>query len=312
MRWFAAGIFMILSIYFLWLRSSARERARALKRMKKHLGPPGKEKGPGIPGRLLSRIEWLDRARYVRRLRVLFESAAVDMGWARFKLVWLAFLFLLPAVSYAVSGSPLMIPPAAVAAFFIPIPLLKSLRRRGESKAAEKSEQFAADLALYLRCGIPAEEAIGLLAPDYAPALTGQLALFQKEVAVSSRPDEALLNLAKTLGSPDLDLIAQAVITSRETGSDITGVMEAVGEALRERVAIRRELHTQTIQSRLSGRIVAALPLVFLGLSAMISRGTLSVVFGTVPGLLMLAAAVVLDVLGFLWIRRILDIKTKG
>jgi tight adherence protein B len=88
--------------------------------------------------------------------------------------------------------------------------------------------------------------------------------------------------------------------------------MEAVGEALRERVAIRRELHTQTIQSRLSGHIVAALPLVFLGLSAMISRGTLSVLFGTVPGLLMLTAAVVLDTLGFLWIRRILDIKTKG
>lgn len=310
MRWLAVGIFMVLSMYFLWRRSSARSRARARQRLKRHFGMPAKEKQPGPLRRFISRGEWLDRTRYMHRLRGLFERTTIKVSWVHFKLAWLLFLLALPVFAYAVSGSPFMIPTAALAAPFLPFPFLRILCRRVERKTGEKCDQFAADLALYLRCGIPAEEATRLLAPDYGPPLAASLAQFEKEAAASSRPGEALQALALSLGNSDLDLIAQAVVASRETGSDIRGVMEAVGDALRERAAIRRELDTQTIQSRLSGRIVAALPLVFLGLSALVSKGTLSTLFGTVPGLIMLAVALVLDLLGFLWIRRILDIKT--
>lgn len=310
MRWFAVGVFTALSVYFLWRRSSARARVRARQRLKSHFGPSAKEKEPGPFHRFLSRGDWLDGTRYMHRLRALFEGTSISMSWVHLKLAWLLFMIALPALAYALSGSPFMIPPAALAASFLPFPSLKALARRGERKAAEKYDQFAADIALYLRCGVPVQEAVGLLARDCEPPLAAPLAQFEKDVAVSSRPDEALLNLAKALGNSDLDLITRAVVASRETGSDIRGVMEAVGDALRERAAIRRELDTQTIQSRLSGRIVAALPLVFLGLSALISKGTFSTLFGTVPGLIMLAVAVGLDLLGFLWIRRILDIKT--
>lgn len=310
MRWLAVGVFMVLSVYFLWRRSSARSRARARQRLKRHFGLPAKEKEPGRLHRFISRGEWLDGTRYMRSLRGFFERTAINITWSNFKLAWLLFLITLPALACALSGTPLMIPPVALAASFLPFPFLKALARKGERKTAAECDQFAADLSLYLRCGIPVEEAIGLLAPDQKPPLATSLSQFEKEVALGSRPGEALLNLGKSLGNSDLYLIAQTVIASRETGSDIRGVMEAVGDALRERAAIRRELDTQTIQSRLSGRIVAALPLVFLGLSALISRGTLSTLFATVPGLIMLAVALVLDLLGFLWIRRILDIKT--
>jgi tight adherence protein B len=310
MRWLAVGVFVILSVYFLWRRSSARSRVKARQHLKRHFGPIAQEKERGSFRRFLSRGDWLDGTRYMRRLRGLFDRSGINMTWTHFKLAWLLFFLALPALAYTLSGSPIMIPPAAAAAFALPVPLLKAMSRLGQRKAVEKCDHFAAELALYLRCGIPVDEAIVLLAPDYGPPLAGSLSLFQKEVAVGSRPDEALLNLAESLDNSDLDLIAKAVAASRETGSDIRGVMEAVGDALRERAAIRRELDTQTIQSRLSGRIVAALPLVFLGLSALISRGTLSTLFGTVPGLIMLAVAVGLDFLGFLWIRRILDIKT--
>ena len=86
--------------------------------------------------------------------------------------------------------------------------------------------------------------------------------------------------------------------------------MGAVGDAARERAAIRRELETQTVQGRMSGRIVAGLPLIFLALSCLVARGTLAALLGTVPGLAMLVVAVALNALGFLWIRKILDIKT--
>jgi tight adherence protein B len=185
-----------------------------------------------------------------------------------------------------------------------------ALRRRSGHRTREQCERLASDLALYLRCGIPVEDSLALCARDLGPPLTDLLTRFQAEVSLGADSGPALLDLVGALDNQDLELIARAAVTSRETGADIREIMGNIGDAVRERAAIRRELYTQTVQGRMSGRIVAGLPLIFLGLSAVVSRGTLSVLLGTVPGLVMLFAAAVMDLLGFLWIRRILDIKT--
>jgi Flp pilus assembly protein TadB len=59
----------------------------------------------------------------------------------------------------------------------------------------------------------------------------------------------------------------------------------------------------------LSGRVVAALPLIFLALSALVSKSTLGVLIGSTPGLIILVVALCLNAAGFLWIRKILDIE---
>jgi tight adherence protein B len=183
-------------------------------------------------------------------------------------------------------------------------------RGRGERAAREQCDRLASDLALHLRCGIPVDEAVALCARDLGPPLSEALHRYLGEVALGANAGDALIELVRSLDSQDLELIALAAVTSRETGSDIRSVMGSVGEAVRERAAIRRELLTQTVQGRMSGRIVAGLPFIFLALSALVSRGTISVLLGTVPGVIMLSAAATLDVLGFLWIRKILDIKS--
>lgn len=311
MRWCALGVFLLLSVLFLMRRREARSRAQARSRIMKHLGSAPKGRGPGRVGRLLESLAGrFDATRYATRLRAALEGSGLRIAWPRFRLMWLWGLLSVPLLAVALTGSALTAPPAAAAAVFLPTVVLELMRRRKDNRASEECEGLAADLALFLRCGIPVEEAIVLCAPDLKPPLSGPVERFQAEIALGSEPDAALEELVDALANPDLELIARAVLVSRETGSDIRAVMDSIGDAIRERAAIRRELYSQTVQGRLSGRIVAGLPFLFLGLTALVSRGTLATLFGTVPGLVMLAAAAVLDLLGFLWIRRILDIKT--
>lgn len=182
-------------------------------------------------------------------------------------------------------------------------------RRRGAVTVEKQSEALASDLTLYLRCGIPLDEAVAVCAQGLGPPLSEPLRRYRTEVSLGADPAAALLELVRPLGSGDLELIALAAVTSRETGSDIRRVMDGVGEAVRDRAAMRRELEAQTVQGRISGRIVAGLPLVFLALSALVSRGTVAALLGTAPGILMLLGGTALNALGFVWIRRILHIK---
>jgi tight adherence protein B len=184
------------------------------------------------------------------------------------------------------------------------------LGRSRDRLASAQCDVMVAGLTAYMQCGIPFQEAMALCARDIPPPLSEHLKGFLSRVELGGDVPRALEELVLTLGNRDFELVSLAASTSRETGSDIRSVMGAVGEAARERAAIRRELETQTVQGKMSGRIVAGLPVIFLALSCVLSRGTLWALLGTLPGIVMLTAAVVLNTLGFLWIRKILDLKT--
>lgn len=310
MRWLALCLASLLSLFFLLRRGPARSRAAATSRLSEHLGGTGKARtlptAKSAPARLRSRLEG---TKYVNGIRESYEAAGFGMGWHTFGLIWASLFVAFPALGWAVTGSTLSVPPALMSALLLPLPVVKVADRRRERRLSEKCGRLAADLALYLRCGVPLEEAVGLLARSEQGPLAGKLELFASRTAMGESPDAAFEAMARELGDPDLELIGKAAATSGETGSDISGIMDALGEALREKAAIRRELGSQTVQGKLSGRIVAGLPFLFLGLSALVSKGTLMALLGSFAGITMLAVAAVLDLLGFLWVRKILDIE---
>lgn len=309
MRWYALAVFTCLALYFLASSVRVRSRVAARRNLEKHLSK-GEEGRLPVLARLASRLSArLDSTVWATALRDVHSQSASEVTWESFRLLWFGGLALLPLLSLVVTGSWLSVPPTFLFLLAIPRSLLPMVRRRNERKAREQCERLASDLALYLQCGIPVADSLELCSRDLGPPLSEALARFQGEVVLGADSGPAFLDLAGRLDNQDLQLIAQAAVTSRETGADIRQIMGNVGDAVRERAAIRRELYTQTVQGRLSGRVVAGLPFLFLGLSALMSRATLSVLLGTVPGLIMLIAAAVMDVLGFLWIRKILDIK---
>ncbi len=301
----ALGACVLLASYFLVVAARLRTRARVLKRLETASGAAA----PRTPRRgVLSatRGRFEKSAAGTRLKRQLVESGA-PLSWDMFLTLWSWSLLFVPALALLCAPTPLAIPPALLAAAFIPPRLVKSLKGRAGVKLEKQVEDFSADLSLYLRCGVPVDSAVALCSQDATAPLSGYLKEPLAMMAVGS-VEEALDSLASSLDSADMKLIVKAVVASRQTGSDVRTIMAAVGESLRDRSAIKRELSTQTVQARLSGKVVAALPLLFLALSAAVSRGSLGVLFGTVPGIIMLCVAAALELLGFLWIRKILDI----
>jgi len=310
-RWLGLSVLAALAVYFFWVGRHARSSSAARRNIRRHLGPEEGEDALRVrKWRLLARLSRrLENTKVARRLKKQLEDSGVPVRWDVLWRGWLASAVMLPAGACLLTGSLLAFPAALAAALSLPGAVLRLLAGSRRQKAREQCEALASDLALFLRSGVPVEDALSLCARSSGPPVTEAVARFQSKVAAGAGVDAALVELAAELDSRDLQLIAQAMATSHETGAEVSRIMDTIGEAVRERSAIRRELESQTVQGRMSGRVVAALPLIFLGLSALISRSTLAVLVGTTPGLIILGIAVVLNALGFLWIKKILNIK---
>jgi len=309
LRWYAIAVFASLAIFFLLLRGRALSRAATRHRLARHLAPEGHQTSRTAYRTIASLNGLLDRAIKAEALEGALKPAGRALDRTAIKAMYAVMVLTLPALATALCGTIIAAPPAALLAFALPRVALLLVERRTATRIREQTDTLASDLSVYLRCGIPIEDAIDLCGRDIGPPLKNALDRFHAEVDLGISPGSSLLTLASSLEDPDLDLIAKAAATSREMGSDIRRIMGNIGETVRERAAVRRELQTQTVQGRMSARIVAILPFLFLVMSALISRATIKVLVGTVPGLVMLGVATALDIAGFTWLRRIMDLK---
>ncbi|MGI4854138.1 MAG: type II secretion system F family protein [Janthinobacterium lividum] len=120
---------------------------------------------------------------------------------------------------------------------------------------------------------------------------------------------DALLELAQRVPSKDLHFLITAILVQKETGGDLTQILDKTTSVIRERVRIEGEVRSYTAQGRLTGWILSAFPLVMLGLINLFSPGYTHVLFVDPLGLKMIYGGMGLITVGALIIRKIVDIK---
>lgn len=119
---------------------------------------------------------------------------------------------------------------------------------------------------------------------------------------------ETLLGLADRLDTVDVRMFVTSVLIQRESGGNLAEILDNLATLIRERFKFRRQLRVHTAQGRLTGYLLAGLPIaVGLALFA-INRDYMLPLVMEPTGRLMLLVTIVMQILGFLWIRRIVDI----
>ena len=94
---------------------------------------------------------------------------------------------------------------------------------------------------------------------------------------------DALLQMGTRVPSRDLQFLITAILVQKETGGDLTEILDRAAHVIRERVRIEGEVRTHTAQGRLTGWILALLPIVMLGLINLLSPGYSNLLCSTIP-----------------------------
>ena len=129
----------------------------------------------------------------------------------------------------------------------------------------------------------------------------------------STRPASADLNdalneVAERMGD-DFTWVAQAIAIHREVGGNLAEVLDAVGHTIRERNGIRRQVRALSAEGKLSAIVLMALPFGVTGFISVSNPSAIAKFTQSLAGYAMLAVAVVMLLIGGLWLRKTVRIK---
>jgi tight adherence protein B len=82
-----------------------------------------------------------------------------------------------------------------------------------------------------------------------------------QEVQLGIPMEDALDHLYMRMPSEDLDLVITAVNIQREVGGNLAEILDAIGHTIRERIKLKGEIRVLTSQGRITGWIIAGLPI---------------------------------------------------
>lgn len=160
-----------------------------------------------------------------------------------------------------------------------------------------------------LRSGLTFQQAMETIAKDMEAPISTEFARACSEVNFGSSLDKALSDMVDRIKSPDLMLAVSAVSVQRQTGGNLSQILETIANTIRERIKVKADVSAVTSQGRMSGILIGALPILLGTVLNLINPGYMGLMFSTTGGRLMLGACVVLEILGFVLIRKIVDIK---
>jgi tight adherence protein B len=198
---------------------------------------------------------------------------------------------------------------AALAGSAIPYGLLR-LKCGRRLKAFNTALPEAIDLmARSLLAGHSMGSSIELIAEQSPEPLASEFVQVFQQQRLGLHFRDALLQMGTRVPSRDLQFLITAILVQKETGGDLTEILDRASHVIRERVRIEGEVRTHTAQGRLTGWILALLPVVMLALINLLSPGYSGILFHDPVGQKLLYAGGTFIILGGLIIRKIVNVQ---
>jgi tight adherence protein B len=171
-------------------------------------------------------------------------------------------------------------------------------------------------LANSLRAGSSFLQGLELVTREARPPISEEFERVVREMSLGVALQPALMNLVRRVASEDLELMVTAVNIQSQVGGNLATVLDAIAYTIRERVRIQGEIKTLTAMQRYSGYVITLLPVGLAGILFLISPSYITVMvqkppelFGLPMGIIFFIIGAISMGIGYLFIRRIVDIK---
>ncbi|HZX47287.1 MAG: type II secretion system F family protein [Clostridia bacterium] len=308
-------IFPTLYLYYLMIfKGLYKNKLRQSERIDKYLaaGSP-EEQGERPVFTLKSLIRRLGRSliREERsaRLELQLIRAGILLRSEEYIIIVYLSVLIPPILIYMLTGNIFASAVTAVAGFLLPRQFLNASIRKRLNKFNQQLPDAINVMIYSLKSGLSLIQAVESVANEMSDPISGEFRRMLNEITLLSRPrNEAFENMSKRVSSDDLDLVVTAIIIQSQVGGNLAEVLENILETVRDRITIKGEIRAITAQGRISGIIVASIP-VFVGTMILfIDPGYLEPLVTKPIGWLLIGFCIMSEFLGFVFMKKIMTI----
>lgn len=265
-----------------------------------------RKQGPEFKGAFAAA---LNKFQYTEQLQRTLEQA--NLNWSAPQvLVNLTATAICIAALLMVFGMSLLISVGAAAAvFFLPLIYFSKRRKWRMNKLVEQLPDVFELLSQALRAGHSLASGMQLISTQVPEPSGTEFGRVFHEQNLGLKIEHALKNMAERVDMLDVRFFVTAVLIQRQTGGDLSEVLDKIGTVIRARIKLQGTVMALTAEGRLSGLVLMALPPVCLVAMMFMNPDYGMMLFNDPIGKMLLAAAGTMQAMGWLMIQKIINIK---
>lgn len=229
-----------------------------------------------------------------------------------------------PEVFFGISGAMAMLGIAGAAILHSPAPLYPvaflaagalpfvwlMMRRRSRFKAFGKQLPDALELiGRALRSGHSLASGMFVVVEEMPAPVSTEFGMAYEEQNLGVPIEQALKSMLNRMPNMDLKFFVTAVVIQRTSGGDLAEILDKISHIIRERFKILGQVQALTGEGRISGVVLMVLPIALFLAVYHLNPDYVMLLFTDDTGRQMIAGAAVLQVMGAISIKKIIDIK---
>ena len=191
----------------------------------------------------------------------------------------------------------------------VPYLVVRFYRTKRLNKFEEQFPEAIDLLARALRAGHAFPTGLQMVADEIPEPVGGEFKLMYDRQNFGMPLNEALKGLAERVPIIDAKFFATAVLTQRETGGNLSEVLDNLSVVIRDRFKVKRQVRVLTAHGRITGWILAALPPALALILTFVSPDHMKTMITDPLGVQMLVVGGVSQVFGTLVIRKLVNIR---
>lgn len=308
------AVFLLIATIFFGVTSAKDSPVSALKRRMRRMATSSSN---SLPEDLRSEIvrdvspfeRLLAKIPLLRNLEFALDRAGLEVSVTTFLCAIIAACIIGSAVSYLFIHKSFVVPLAIILVLLGAAAFLRYKKAQRIEHFTEQMPEVLDMISRSLRSGHSMTSAVELVGQEMENPAAELFKTAYEQQNLGLRITETLSNMTYRIDSLDLRFFITSVQINSEVGGNLAEVLDNLAKIIRERLKIRRQVQVYTAQGRMSGYVLSALPLITFFLLKIMMPKYVALLTTTKQGMTMLVAAVVMQFIGFLVIRKIIDIR---
>ncbi len=190
----------------------------------------------------------------------------------------------------------------------VPSVVLKFLKYRRAYKLDDQIVDGIQTLTSGVRAGLNLIQAMELLADSGVRPISDEFAHLLREYNHGVSIEQAMKNTVERMESSNYRLLFSALLTHRDRGGDLSETLTRIADSIREIHRLEKRIEALTAPGRAAARWMGAMPAVILAILYVIDPEGVTMLWTEDAGKLILGAIIAFNIVGFLWIKRIVSI----
>ncbi|HET8606996.1 MAG TPA: type II secretion system F family protein, partial [Gaiellaceae bacterium] len=264
----------------------------------------------GLRARLLTATERaFGHLRQWKSLARLLERADLPLRAAEFVYIQLGCALLLGLLSAAAASSALVTLVAMAIGGGLPLGFA-AFRARKRLRAFENQlPDLLITLAASLKAGHSFRQGIQTVVDEGRPPASDEFKRVLTETSLGRPMDDALIDMAARVGSPNLEFVITAVTIQRQVGGSLAGLFDMVAEAVRQRQQFARKIRGLTAMGRMSAYVLCGLPLFLAAVLSFLNPSYMSPLYHTSTGHTLILVGLTMMAIGSVVLKKIVSFR---